>query len=103
MPFLPSGRNSYSTSPSTARHICRSALCVYLLQNEGVSGDARSHLAEIVREIVPVDDVEERHRLDALAWIASGVELYRYKKPDLPPKHLVAYIALVDLDASALL
>jgi 8-oxo-dGTP pyrophosphatase MutT (NUDIX family) len=73
------------------------------LQNDGVPGDARSHLAGIVREIVPLDDVEQCHRLDALAWIASEVELYRYKKPDLPPKHLVAYIALVDLDARALL
>jgi hypothetical protein len=73
------------------------------LQNDGVSGDERSHLAETVRQIAPLDELEERHQLDTLAWIASGEELYRYEKPDMPPTHLVAYVALVDLDASALL
>ncbi|MDP9332685.1 MAG: NUDIX domain-containing protein [Actinomycetota bacterium] len=68
-----------------------------------MSGDQRSHLADIVREIAPVDDVEARHRLDTLAWIASGVDLYRFAKPDQPPKHLVAYVVLVDLDARSLL
>jgi len=76
---------------------------VHVLQNDDVPSDERTHLAEIVREIAPFDEVEARHQLDTLAWIESGVELYRYKKPDLPPKHLVAYTALVDRDAGALL
>ena len=35
--------------------------------------------------------------------IASGVDLYRYRKPDGPPRHLVAYFVLVDLAAARLL
>ncbi len=31
-----------------------------------------------------------------MAWIASGVQIFRTAKPDVPPKHLVAYFALVD-------
>ena len=76
---------------------------VHLLQNDDVSGDQRSHLAEVVREIAPVDNLEARHRLDTLAWIASAVDLYRFAKPDQPAKHLVAYVVLVDLDARSLL
>jgi 8-oxo-dGTP pyrophosphatase MutT (NUDIX family) len=68
-----------------------------------VAGNERSELADLVHKIAPVDAVEERHRLDVLAWIASGAELYRYEKPDVPAKHLVAYIVLVDLAARALL
>ena len=67
------------------------------------SSHVRSHLIEILQQLTPVDDLEEQHRLDALAWIISGAQLYRYKKPDRPTKHLVAYVVLIDIDASAVL
>ena len=76
---------------------------VRLLQNDDVSGDQRSHLAEVVREIAPVDNLEARHRLDTLAWYATQSTSTASPKPDQPAKHLVAYVVLVDLDARSLL
>jgi 8-oxo-dGTP diphosphatase len=74
-----------------------------VLQNDEMSSAERSRLAAIVSRIAPVDEVEEGHRLDTLAWIASDLDLHRYPKPDGPPKHLVAYFVLVDLHVNALL
>lgn len=53
-------------------------------------------LQQVIDNIEPFDDLEEAHREDALAWIASGSPIYRTAKPATPPKHLVAYCALVD-------
>jgi 8-oxo-dGTP diphosphatase len=48
--------------------------------------------------ILPFDDMEGEHLEDALAWVDSGAELCRSAKPATPPKHLVAYFAVVDGD-----
>lgn len=53
-------------------------------------------LAEAIKTIKPLDAIEESHRTDALTWVANGENVYRIKKPDVPPKHLVAYFVLVD-------
>ncbi len=42
------------------------------------------------------DALETRHIKDALAWVDSGAQLFRLAKPATPPKHLVAYFAVVD-------
>jgi 8-oxo-dGTP diphosphatase len=60
--------------------------------------DMRSAIREEVASIDPFDALEHAHRADALAWIDSGVELCRARKPATPPKHLVSYFALVDCD-----
>jgi len=52
-------------------------------------------LAELAA-IEPLDDVERRHLADAIAWVESGAPLFRIAKPATPPKHLVAYFAVVD-------
>ncbi len=46
--------------------------------------------------VEPFDALEREHLADALAWVASGAELCRRAKPATPPKHLVAYFAVVD-------
>jgi 8-oxo-dGTP diphosphatase len=56
----------------------------------------RSAIREEVSSIEPFDDVERAHIGDALAWIDSGAELCRVKKPAIPPKHLVSYFVVVD-------
>lgn len=48
--------------------------------------------------IDPLDDVEQDHLTDALAWVDSGADLCRVAKPATPPKHLVSYFAVVDGD-----
>ncbi len=58
----------------------------------------RSAVREEVASIEPFDALERAHRTDALAWIDSGVELCRTRKPATPPRHLVSYFALVDHD-----
>jgi 8-oxo-dGTP diphosphatase len=46
--------------------------------------------------IVPHDELERRQISEALAWIDSGAQLYRLRKPATPPRHLVAYCAVID-------
>ncbi|MBV8500976.1 MAG: NUDIX domain-containing protein [Paucibacter sp.] len=56
------------------------------------------HLRIELAAIEPLDEIEQAHLADALAWIASGAPLYRTAKPATPPKHLVAYFAVVHED-----
>lgn len=50
-----------------------------------------------------MDELEESHRKEALHWIGSGVEIFRVEKPDKPPKHLVCYFVLVDVENKSIL
>lgn len=52
---------------------------------------------EVVQAIDPFDQLEEQHQRDTLAWIESGVNIYRIQKPDVPPRHLVSYFVLYDV------
>jgi 8-oxo-dGTP diphosphatase len=56
----------------------------------------RTAIRQEVASILPLDEMEDTHRSDALAWIDSGAPLFRTAKPATPPKHLVSYIAVVD-------
>jgi 8-oxo-dGTP diphosphatase len=56
----------------------------------------RERIAEIVAAIEPVDQLEREHRDSTLEWIRSGAPIFRTAKPDVPPRHLVSYFALVD-------
>src|ERR1700722_8431170 len=56
----------------------------------------RDRIAEIVAAIEPLDELEREHRESTLQWIRSGAPIFRTMKPDVPPKHLVSYFALVD-------
>jgi ADP-ribose pyrophosphatase YjhB (NUDIX family) len=56
----------------------------------------RSSVRNEVASIQQLDELEEIHRADALAWIDSGAPLCRTAKPATPPKHLVSYFAVVD-------
>lgn len=56
----------------------------------------RDEIDKIVAAIEPLDDLEREHRDSTLLWIRSGAPIFRTQKPDMPPKHLVSYFALVD-------
>ncbi|MDJ0939159.1 MAG: NUDIX hydrolase [Woeseiaceae bacterium] len=56
----------------------------------------RAAIREEVELIQPLDGLEQETKLDVLAWIDSGAELCRLEKPATPPKHLIAYFAVVD-------
>jgi len=56
-----------------------------------------------VATIKPCDDLERAHQTDVLQWLASGENIFRIKKPDTPPKHLVSYFVLLDPNKRSLL
>ncbi|MFK0171625.1 NUDIX domain-containing protein [Streptomyces sp. NPDC090306] len=57
---------------------------------------ARSRLLQVVGAITPWDDVERTHLETATRWITGGAPLYRVRKPDVPPMHLVSYFVVRD-------
>ena len=48
--------------------------------------------------ISPADAMERAHWDDAVAWVESDAPLFRVAKPATPPKHLIAYFAVVSED-----
>lgn len=56
----------------------------------------RRLIGKTVSEIVPFDALEQQHINETLEWIQSGAPLFRIQKPDLPPKHLVSYLLILD-------
>lgn len=63
----------------------------------------RTIISTLVQGIEAYDALEREHIAATLAWIASGAPLFRLRKPDLPPQHLVSYFVLVDQAAQKLL
>jgi 8-oxo-dGTP diphosphatase len=62
-----------------------------------------ANIRDTIEELDCGDELEAEHRLDALAWLAQTDDVFRRRSPDVPDKHLVSYIAVVDPDSSALL
>jgi 8-oxo-dGTP pyrophosphatase MutT (NUDIX family) len=42
------------------------------------------------------DELEARHRAEALAWLEATDDVYRRVKPATPPRHLVSYVVPTD-------
>lgn len=70
-----------------------------VMQNKSATDD----IYTIVSAIKPLDKLEEQHISETLAWIASGEQIFRIQKPDIPNKHLVSYFILLDEAASKIL
>lgn len=62
-----------------------------------------SEIASDIENIAPYDKLEQEHQQNACEWLRSGVNPFRLKKPDIPPKHLVSYFVLVDADHHSIL
>jgi len=60
-------------------------------------------IAKDTESIAPYDEVEREHQEDVGAWLRSGINPFRLKKPDIPPKHLVSYFVLVDQEHRSVL
>jgi len=58
----------------------------------------REQIRAEILSIDPLDELERLHINETLAWVDSGVGLFRTAKPATPPKHLVSYFAVVDHD-----
>lgn len=63
----------------------------------------RSQVRALVEGVCPVDESEEMDRSEVLSWIDSGAAYCRTKKPATPPKHLVSYSVLLDVEAGRVL
>ena len=53
--------------------------------------------------LTPGDDLEDRHRAEALAWLAATDDVFRRVKPSIPPRHLVSYVVPIDPDDGGVL
>ena len=58
--------------------------------------NARALIRDLVTEVRPLDEREDRDRATILDWVASGAPLFRVEKPATPPMHLAVYFALLD-------
>jgi ADP-ribose pyrophosphatase YjhB (NUDIX family) len=63
----------------------------------------RETIISQIQAIEPHDEIEEDHQAAALSWVASGADLFRIKKPDVPDRHLVAYFVPIDKQSNKLL
>lgn len=61
-----------------------------------VTDDAREELTLLLDGIEPWDGTELAHLARAREWVGSGAPLYRVRKPDVPPMHLVSYFVVRD-------
>ncbi|MFD4407579.1 NUDIX domain-containing protein [Nocardia sp. NPDC058499] len=57
---------------------------------------ATAAIADLVAAITPIDEVEQQHIEQTLAWLAQTDDIFRRVPPANPPQHLVAYVVLVD-------
>ncbi|MGW4069193.1 hypothetical protein [Nocardia grenadensis] len=57
---------------------------------------ATAAIADLVAAITPIDEVEQQHIEQTLAWLAQTDDIFRRVPPATPPQHLVAYVVLVD-------
>lgn len=58
---------------------------------------------QLVLGIKPLDSLESSDIQDTLQWLELGEPIFRIEKPDIPPKHLVSYFALFDVDRQEIL
>jgi ADP-ribose pyrophosphatase YjhB (NUDIX family) len=65
--------------------------------------DLLSSIIKDVSDIDPCDDIERDHQQNVMSWLQSGINPFRLKKPDIPPKHLVSYFVLVDPEHRSIL
>ena len=63
-----------------------------------------AEIRALVESVAPMDELEDRHRAECLAWLAGTDDIFRRAKPRTPSPHLVAYFLLQDeADGSVLL
>lgn len=63
----------------------------------------REEIRNIISNIKPFDPEEQREIENTLEWIDSGAEIFRIEKYDNPPKHIVTYAIIYDLEENKIL
>jgi 8-oxo-dGTP diphosphatase len=68
-----------------------------------MSAALKSMIVGLVSGILPTDDLGQKHRQNALTWLAGTDDIFRRVKPLTPSPHLVSYFLLVDRPAGSVL
>lgn len=63
----------------------------------------REKIKELIAKIAPFDVLEKEHITNSIQWISETQDIFRIKKPAIPPKHLVAYFVPIDQKAKKVL
>lgn len=63
----------------------------------------RKSLYALVEAIDSFDQQEKKLIDDSLLWIQSGKEMFRIQKPNVPPKHWIVYMPIIDLSSNKIL
>lgn len=58
----------------------------------------RKAIKKSVHSIVPFDTLEQAHKQDVLSWLDSDAPIFRIQKDAIPPKHLVSYAIVLDVE-----
>ncbi|MFQ3307527.1 MAG: 8-oxo-dGTP diphosphatase [Candidatus Midichloriaceae bacterium] len=56
----------------------------------------RDKIINLIKQIVPIDNIEKSQCLESINWIKSDEPIFRISKPDNPNKHLVSYFVVFD-------
>jgi len=70
---------------------------------EAIEKQNRNFLINLVNLITPIDDIEKKTIKEVSEWLEGSNEVYRIQKPDIPPKHLVAYGVVLDIPKKKIL
>ncbi len=65
--------------------------------------DAVRTVHDLVGQVQPFDDLEERHLAETLLWLESTDDVFRRRRPDVPQQHLVSYAVLMAPGGATLL
>jgi len=63
----------------------------------------RNEIYKLIENIKPNDPIEAKQKKKTLAWIASGAEIFRAHKSNIPKKHFAAYFVLLDIKKEKIL
>lgn len=63
----------------------------------------KNKIKNLVASVIPFDQLEKAHIKNICDWISSGSIIFRVKKDAVPPKHLVSYTLVVDLNQEKVL
>jgi 8-oxo-dGTP pyrophosphatase MutT (NUDIX family) len=65
-------------------------------QTSSIEAESRRQLLKTLKGIDAWDELERSHLATATQWVESGAPLWRVRKPDVPPIHLVSYFVVLN-------
>ncbi len=63
----------------------------------------RASFQALVEKITPLDEKEQKLQAESIRWILSGEDMFRITRPNIPPKHWIVYMPVLDLERDMIL